>query len=273
MKSFLTSEEHLNFKRIEKILELRKESSALILLGSNTLELSKEIEKYFLEKENITKYITKSTNILYELTTSKNSDFKIINLYENKDINSIIKNLQFYRDFIPEHNLKLIFIFDYEGLEKLKEEAFDFFSTNSFSYSFSDHSYKTYIIDKDIQKTLNEKINRYNIYTTMNPKQEPKVKINMMIDISEEAYKISYYKTTKEYLEKALEIANENNMLYEKALLNMNIGTCYEALGNLKKALDFYLDSIKIHKQLGDLQGVASCLNNIGIIYKIKKAI
>ena len=60
MKSFLTSEEHLNFKRIEKILELRKESSALILLGSNTLELSKEIEKYFLEKENIIKYIPES---------------------------------------------------------------------------------------------------------------------------------------------------------------------------------------------------------------------
>ena len=90
MKSFLTSEEHLNFKRIEKILELRKESSALILLGSNTLELSKEIEKYFLEKENIIKYIPESTNVLYELTSSKNSDFKLINLYENKDINSII---------------------------------------------------------------------------------------------------------------------------------------------------------------------------------------
>ncbi len=41
--------------------------------------------------------------------------------------------------------------------------------------------------------------------------------------------------------------------------------------GNFDKALKHYLDSQKIYKEIGNLQGVATCLNNIGNIYATKK--
>ena len=49
MKEYLTSQEHLTFKRIEKIIELREDDSLLILLGVDTELLSNSIENYFLE--------------------------------------------------------------------------------------------------------------------------------------------------------------------------------------------------------------------------------
>ena len=269
MKSFLTSEEHLNFKRIEKILELRKESSALILLGSNTLELSKEIEKYFLEKENIIKYIPESTNVLYELTSSKNSDFKLINLYENKDINSIIKNLQFYRDFIPEHNLKLIFIFDYEGLEKLKEEAFDFFSTNSFSFQFTDHSYNYEKKDFEKNSKLKELITKYNAYITLSIKQEPKITLDLLFSIINEASNIQIFEYAIEYSNIALELARKYKHKSEEATLLINLSDILRDKGEIKNSFKKIEKALDIFIKIDYKKGIAKALSQKAINYSV----
>jgi tetratricopeptide (TPR) repeat protein len=269
MKSHLTSQEHLSFKRIDNVLELRMDSSALILLGSNSFNLSKEIENYFLEKEYIQKYTPQSKNILHELTTSL-GDYYIINLYENHDISIIIKNLQFYRDNIIEFNLKLIFIFDYKSLEELKEEAFDFFSTNSYSYQFTDHSHKYHRSEISTNNKLKEKILKYKNYTTLNTKQEPKILIQMIFEIASEYYSISKLEKSLEYYEKAIDICSKNNLKYEYSVISGNVGTIYQDKGDLDSALKYQKEALEIHKEIGYTQGVANSLGNVGLIYQNK---
>ena len=49
----------------------------------------------------------------------------------------------------------------------------------------------------------------------------------------------------------------------EATTLN-NIGAVYDALGDKRKALDFYEQALPLQRQVGDRGGEATTLNNIG---------
>ena len=271
MKDFLTNEENISYKRVIKILNLRKNDSLLIILSTNSKKLSNEIIKNLLQEENTKSFIYNTDDIIKELIYKNQFDScNIINLYDGQNIDNIIKNLQFKRDFIVEKLLKIIIVIDEKNLEKLKENAFDFFSTNSFSYSFHDHSFKT-SLDEVNRKTLDERINEYKSYTVaLNINQNPRVIISLLSSIADEAAKISLYEEASEYLQKALKKAKEEKFSYEEASIKSNLGVCYQNLGDINKALKYCEEAKKISKQIGDIEGVASSLGNIGVIYKIK---
>ena len=46
-----------------------------------------------------------------------------------------------------------------------------------------------------------------------------------------------------------------------------NIGYVYDALGDKRKALDFYEQALPLRRQVGDRGGEATTLNNIGSVY------
>ena len=181
MKNFLTSKENLEFKRIDNILDLRQDTSSLILIGSNSKNLSSIIKKYFFDKYKLEDYKIISDNILYDLAQENNKKLNIINLYENKNIEQILKKLQFSRDFISEFNLKIIFIFDSKSYTHLTENCIDFYNTNSFAYNFIDHSY---LFDNSKTKEnskLNSAISKYNDYISNTKNPSKKNKINNVI--------------------------------------------------------------------------------------------
>ncbi len=272
MKDFLTNEESISYKRVIKIVNLRKNDSLLIILSTNSKELSNEIIKNLLQEENTKNFIYNTDDIIKELIYEKEFDScNIIDLYDIQNIDNIIKNLQFKRDFIAEKLLKIIIVIDEKNFEKLKENAFDFFSTNSFSYSFHDHSFKTSLDEINNRKILDEKINEYKSYTiALNINQNPKVIITLLRVISDEAAKISQYKEASEYLQKALQIAKEYNLAYEEVSIKGNLGVCYQNLGDINNALKNFEESRKISKQIGDLKGIANSFINIGNIYETK---
>jgi tetratricopeptide (TPR) repeat protein len=43
-----------------------------------------------------------------------------------------------------------------------------------------------------------------------------------------------------------------------------NLGNCYGSLGQYEKAIAYYQQSLKIKEEIGDRQGVAISLHNIG---------
>ena len=71
------------------------------------------------------------------------------------------------------------------------------------------------------------------------------------------------------YFEKALATAQEKNYKGENPgnLLN-NIGDVHRDLGDLNKALDFYMQALKISQEIGDQNQIAITLKNIGIANK-----
>jgi len=263
MKTHLTTKEHLEFKRIDKILRLRKNSSSLILLGADSKILSNELLNYFSVKDGICEYIPKSINIILDLVQKEQTKISVINLYNHKDIDKILKNLQFTRDFIPEYKLKLIFIFDKDSLEKLIETCFDFYSTNSFSYQFTDHSYtfdKSQIKQND---KLDSAIAKYKVYTTMQNTPQPKIVVEMLLNVANEAYSISKLKVALEYYEKALDIAQKNMFRFEESAILGNIGLIYSDKGDLDNARKYYKESLAIFKEIGYPQGIKMIENNL----------
>ena len=122
MKDFLTNEESISYKRVIKIVNLRKNDSLLIILSTNSKELSNEIIKNLLQEENTKNFIYNTDDIIKELIYEKEFDScNIIDLYDIQNIDNIIKNLQFKRDFIAEKLLKIIIVIDENNFEKLKE--------------------------------------------------------------------------------------------------------------------------------------------------------
>lgn len=87
------------------------------------------------------------------------------------------------------------------------------------------------------------------------------------------------YKTALVFYNKALYICqklekrqNDEEVLALKAKTMGYMGLVYSNQGNLLKALDFYLDALKIDEKLKNNSGIARHLGNIGIVYyELKK--
>ena len=130
MRDILTSNEHIQLKKIFKSIELLKNKTALIVLSADTHKLSLALNDYILKEGNISTYNTEkipNNNIIQDIITSHKNSFLLINLFLHKDINEIIKFLNYDRDDVFKHKLKLIFLFDKESSKILKQKAFDFF--------------------------------------------------------------------------------------------------------------------------------------------------
>jgi tetratricopeptide (TPR) repeat protein len=264
MKAFLSVNESLQLKEIDNVMRLRKNKSALFLLSVDTQNLANAFKNYLLTKKSTKLYVPEADNILHQLSFDPIDNFLIINRF-NENNTTFIKNLQFGRDYIQEHKLKLIFIFDRQSLEKVKENAYDFFSTYSYSFSFSDHSYN-YEAQKPQDNKLNALIKAYEEKPNLNDG----IKAEMLFNIAIEAYSISNISQSLNYYEKALRIAKKLDNPQNVSAVLGNIGLIYQDKGDLDKALKYYKEALEIDKEIVYTQGVATNLGNIGNIYKNK---
>lgn len=89
---------------------------------------------------------------------------------------------------------------------------------------------------------------------------------------------ISNYDTVIPLCIKAKNIAEKNLILKNSKAVNTsllkslsaalnNIGFIYEHQGNIKKALEYYLKSLKTDEKIGNKEGIGMSLNNIALIY------
>ncbi|MBC7864378.1 MAG: tetratricopeptide repeat protein [Bacteroidia bacterium] len=70
-----------------------------------------------------------------------------------------------------------------------------------------------------------------------------------------------------EFYIQSLKLEEETGDLVGTAYAYQNIGSVYNSQGNIREALEFYSKSLSIEEKLGDKFGIASSLNNIGFIY------
>jgi len=269
MKEYLTSIEHLAFRRISKIIDLRRDSSALIVLSANTPKLSTALDEYFLSIDEVEQFYPTSTNILYELSSISSKPFYLINLYGDKNIDAIIKTLQFSRDFIAQYELKIILILDTQSYERLQERAYDFFSINSFSYQFIDHSYSFDASSITQSSKLSEYIDTYNKYMQQENRVEKTV-AQLLFNIAKEYHEFSQISLALEYYQKALKIYQQEKLRFGESAVLGNIGVIYHNKGDSDEALKYFKKALQIDKEIGYTQGVASSLGNIGLIYRDK---
>lgn len=77
------------------------------------------------------------------------------------------------------------------------------------------------------------------------------------------------YKEALELLRDAYEIFDDYNHLEGKASSLFSIGLVYRKLGDFSTALEYYEQSLKLAEELNDEPNISYVLNNIGIIYDI----
>jgi len=116
-------------------------------------------------------------------------------------------------------------------------------------------------------------------YAKMGNFSEAIEKFNQAIDIDPKyvnAYRswghaltnLKKYDEAIEKLQKALKINEELGDMQGVATSYNNIGLVHQNLGKLEYALEHYLKALKINEELGDMQGVATSYNNIGLVHQ-----
>ena len=92
---------------------------------------------------------------------------------------------------------------------------------------------------------------------------------NMMYD-DWTKYQWLQYRMVKAALEKPQDAAVKHSLQVSMAGALNNIGIMNMAVGNIDKALEYYLKSLAIQEEIGDQMGIVSSLNNIGSLYDDK---
>ena len=133
IEDILIPEELLQLDKLLSATELIEDSSFLAILGSDSLELSINLDKYLNQNINLLKTINlKTNNPLQEIIElDLTNEFIFLNLYENTT-SEIIKNLLFFRDFISDYKLKIILIIDKINYQNSLKDAIDFYNISTF---------------------------------------------------------------------------------------------------------------------------------------------
>ena len=83
-----------------------------------------------------------------------------------------------------------------------------------------------------------------------------------------EAYRNIMFNDCIDYGNQALQLADGLHNYNLKALILKSLGISSYYSGNMDIALDYFLQSYEVYKQIDDSKGQANCLNNIGLVYE-----
>ena len=138
IEDILIPEELLQLDKLLSATELIEDSSFLAILGSDSSDLSISLDSYLNQNINpLKKLDLKTNNPLQEIIgLNLTNDFLLLNLF-HLTTNETIKNLLFFRDFISDYKLKIIFIIDKTNYLNILKNAIDFYniSTNALLYT------------------------------------------------------------------------------------------------------------------------------------------
>ncbi len=279
LDEFLTAKDRVALKKLPLTLKLRKNSSCLVIIGADSVELGDAFSQYIsmcLKEDAYFFHTPKTELILPEIVDSSSNislnKYIIIKLYDQKLTNAgkskINSGLLLYRDYIPEYNLKLIFIFSHDLMRYLQTSAYDFFSFSNYSRFFFDHKYRYKRIDTDNRK-LSTLIKELDTYLSGNKKKK-NIIIEKTFSIIIEAYQKSEADIALDYSHKLLKLSAKSNDKFHQAAALSYIGLIYRSKGDAENALKYHLHALEIHKEIGYKKGEASQLGNIGLIYRSK---
>jgi len=264
MRDILTSEDIFALKRSKDVLGFSEEDDTqLFLVGIDSQTLFDKISTHFQDILTDHKsYKPKSEKILFDIAKDEKlnrRDFLIIDLFHIKDeeISNLVKHLLFYRDYISEKKLKLLFILNLKLYEKLKTDAYDFFSIATFQYTFSDHSYT---FKKDVNTKLKEMIDKYK------KDDNDEIEYKNLTDIGIQAYKQSNLEKAYDYFQKANNIAQKLNSKNKIAFTSSYIGLIYKNKGDLDQAFKYQKEALKIAEYSGFESIVKKLKKNIEAI-------
>ena len=258
LDEFLTAKDRVALKKLPLTLELRKNSSCLVIIGTDSVELGDAFSQYIsmcLKEDDYFFHTPKTELILPEIVDSSSNislnKYIIIKLYDQKLTDAgkskINSGLLLYRDYIPEYNLKLVFILSHDLMRYLQTSAYDFFSFNNYARFFFDHKYRYQRIDTDNRK-LSTLIKELDAYLSGNKKKK-NIIIEKTFSIIIEAYQKSEADIALDYSHKLLKLSTKSNDKFHQAVALSYIGLIYRSKGDADNALKYLKQSLEIAKK------------------------
>ncbi|RXG33212.1 DNA-binding transcriptional regulator, CsgD family [Leeuwenhoekiella marinoflava DSM 3653] len=113
-----------------------------------------------------------------------------------------------------------------------------------------------------------EAVNHYNAALTQNADRNSQVTATLKNELAEIYIVLNNYKKATDLLNSSLSYSEKHEYLSLKAKSYQLLGTCREKQKQPQKALDFQQQSLAIYRNLKDLSGEATVLENIGSIYE-----
>lgn len=216
---------------------------------------------------------------------------------ENKDIvflvngvekgfPEVLNYLNFKREYLVEHKIKVVFWVTEEELARISSEAPDFFAFRNRVVEFMEVP-----IAEERRPALVEFALETDYKSLDEIKQSIDLKEKLLSKLSNEA-EISGYllgslgilyhyigsnKKSIEYCEKALKVAQNIGDKKSEGVQLGNLGNAYGSLGDVRKATEYYEKALKIAREIDDKRNEGAWLGNLGIIYrnfgKVEKSI
>lgn len=245
IEDILIPEELLQLDKLLSATELIEDSSFLAILGSDSSDLSISLDSYLNQNINpLKKLDLKTNNPLQEIIgLNLTNDFLLLNLF-HLTTNETIKNLLFFRDFISDYKLKIIFIIDKTNYLNILKNAIDFYNISTFSFLFSTYKIEEIKeLDKkdlyDLQTEYKEKIK------TLNKKQ----RANFLFEIGLKYQKYGEIKEALSYINESKKIVEKNSSNENIIKIEFILSRLYRDIGNFKICEKYLKECEKYYKK------------------------
>ena len=203
-----------------------------------------------------------------------------------KGFPEVLSYLNFKREEIIDHRVKVVFWVTDEELTRIGNEAPDFFAFRNRVVEF---------IEVPLAEERRPALVEFALETEYRSLDEIKrsieLKETLLSELSEADeisgyllsslgilyYQIGSYKKAIQYHEQALVISKEIGDRRGEGNALGNLGLAYSDLGQVEKAIDYYEQALVIAKETGDRRGEGNALGNLGLAYRnlgqVEKAI
>ncbi len=187
--------------------------------------------------------------------------------------------LNFKREELVDHHVKVIFWVKEEELSRISLEAPDFFAFRNRVVEFMELPHTGELRPALVEFALETE------YGSLDEiKRSIELKEKLLSELSTDTeitgyllsslgtlyFQIGLYEKTIEYNEKALKIAQETvNRQNEGSILG-NLGLAYSDLGQVEKAIEYYGKALVIVKEIGDRRNEGVWLGSLGNAYYLR---
>jgi tetratricopeptide (TPR) repeat protein len=263
LTSFLTAKDKLALSKLTTLLDKRKQKKFFIVVGYESSEL-KEALQHVLEKQIQNLDIVQNFRP-YWLTTYAHDQNKTTLIILDSAFKTTLDDLMINRDYMITHHTRIVLLLSFDAFDYLQDDCFDLFSVNNFAHKFYDHLYR-YQTTSTPEKLDNALVKLKNYQEEK--KQQEDILMRLHFNVAREAQDVSQLDLAIKHYQEALAYVGDDQQI-QAAILG-NIGLIYRDKGDLDQALRYHQEALKVHKEIGYLQGEASDLGNIGLIYRAK---
>jgi tetratricopeptide (TPR) repeat protein len=228
-----------------------------------------------LEVINIDAGKNKDLPSFFSLYNSHKTVFFVHNI--EKGFPEVLKFLNFKREELIEHHVKVVFWTKEKELAIISIEAPDFFAFRNRVVEFMEIP-----LEREFKPTLVEFVleTEHKSIDEINRSIELKEKLLLELSSETEIYgyllgslgilydQIGLYEISIDRSEKALAISKEIGDRRGEGNHLGNLGLAFSHIGEVKKAIEYFKQALYIDEELNNISGKAARLNNIGGVYQ-----